>query len=57
MLTRREYFVKGFKLTFSFELLPGDMKWLNTYSGELPNSACYFSSLPMSVAMISMLLL
>ena len=40
----KEYFVKGFKVTFSFEMLPADMKWLATYSGELPNSACYFSS-------------
>lgn len=44
VIESKEYFVKGFKVTFSFEMLPADMKWLATYSGELPNSACYFSS-------------
>ena len=31
-------------MTFSFELLPADMKWLATFSGEITNSAFYFSS-------------
>ena len=28
---------------FSFDLVPSDMKWASTFSGELPNSAHYFS--------------
>lgn len=32
-----------FRVKFSFELVPSDMKWASTFSGELPNSAFYFS--------------
>ena len=28
---------------FTFELIPSDMKWACTFSGELANSAFYFS--------------
>ena len=28
---------------FTFELIPSDMKWASTFSGELANSAFYFS--------------
>lgn len=28
---------------FTFDLAPSDMKWASTFSGELPNSAHYFS--------------
>ena len=28
---------------FSLDLVPSDMKWASTFSGELPNSAQYFS--------------
>ena len=28
---------------FTFELIPPDMKWASTFSGELANSAFYFS--------------
>lgn len=33
----------NYKVKFSFELVPSDMKWASTYSGELANSAYYFS--------------
>ena len=36
--------IAGTTCTFSCRLLPVDMKWLAIYSGELPNSARYFSS-------------
>ena len=45
VIESKDYLVKGFKVTVSFELLPADMKWLATFSGELTNSAFYFSSL------------
>ena len=31
-------------INFKFELVPSDMKWLSTFSGELTNSATYPSS-------------
>ena len=31
-------------ISFTFELVPADMKWLAFYSGELNNAAYYFSS-------------
>ena len=31
-------------INFKFELVPSDMKWLATFSGELTNSATYPSS-------------
>ena len=36
--------IENQRVTFAFELLPADMKWLAFVSGELPNSAKYFSS-------------
>ncbi|XP_031565569.1 uncharacterized protein LOC116300771 [Actinia tenebrosa] len=30
------------RVKFTIELLPSDMKWASTFSGELPNSAYYF---------------
>ena len=36
--------IQNQRVTFTFELLPADMKWLAFISGELPNSAKYFSS-------------
>ena len=36
--------IQNQRVTFTFELLPADMKWLAFIPGELPNSAKYFSS-------------
>ena len=36
--------VDNVTITFSFELVPSDMKWLAYFSGELNNAAYYFSS-------------
>lgn len=35
--------IKDFQVKFTFELVPSDMKWASFFSGELPNSAYYFS--------------
>ena len=40
----KEYLVKQFKVIFSFQLVPADMKWLPSFSGELSNAGYYFSS-------------
>ncbi len=57
VIESREYSVKGCTVTFSFELVPADMKWLASFSGELTNSAYYSISLalPMSITTISIL--
>ena len=44
VIESKEYFVKQCRVTFSFELVPADMKWLASVSGELSNAAYYFSS-------------
>ena len=44
VIESKEYFVKESKVTFSFELVPADMKWLASISGELSNAAYYFST-------------
>ena len=44
IIQRKSYLIEGMCVTFSFELMPADMKWLAFISGELPNSATYFSS-------------
>ena len=44
VIESKEYFVKQCRVTFSFELVPADMKWLASVSGELINAAYYFSS-------------
>lgn len=36
---------QGKQVIFRFELIPADMKWMASHSGELNNSATYFSSL------------
>ena len=41
---KKTYTVLGKEVTFSFELLPGDMKFIAFINGELSNSAKYFSS-------------
>ena len=38
------YTVLGMQVTFSFELVPSDMKFLSFINGELNNAATYFSS-------------
>ena len=35
---------QGKQVIFRFELIPADMKWMASHSGELNNSATYFSS-------------
>ena len=40
----KSYKVLGKNVTFSFDLLPGDMKLLAYINGELSNAAKYFSS-------------
>ena len=44
VIEAKEYLVSGYKVTFSFEIIPSDMKWLASFSGEISNSAYYFSS-------------
>ncbi|CAB4014890.1 Hypothetical predicted protein [Paramuricea clavata] len=44
MIEKKSYIIEGISVSFSFELIPADMKWLAFISGELPNSATYFSS-------------
>lgn len=46
MIESRQYnnIVEGVTISFKFELIPSDMKWLAFYSGELNNAAYYFSS-------------
>ena len=34
---------KGYQVRFLFKLIPSDMKWASTFSGELSNAAEYFS--------------
>ena len=34
---------KGKEVRFTFKLIPCDMKWASTFSGELSNAATYFS--------------
>ncbi|XP_028416686.1 uncharacterized protein LOC114540874 [Dendronephthya gigantea] len=40
----KEFFVDGYLVTFSFEMVPADMKWLASFSGELCNASYFFSS-------------
>jgi hypothetical protein len=35
---------RGFDITFQFDLIPSDQKWVASMSGELNNAATYFSS-------------
>lgn len=44
IIESKEYFVNEHKVTFSFEMVPSDMKWLASFSGELSNASFYFSS-------------
>ena len=44
VIEKKTYSVMGKDVTFSFDLLPGDMKFLAFINGELSNSAKYFSS-------------
>ena len=39
----QSYIIRGFNCKFTVELVPSDMKWLSTMSGELNNTAYYFS--------------
>ena len=34
---------RGHPVKFKFKLIPADMKWVSTFSGELNNAATYFS--------------
>ena len=34
---------RGHSVKFKFKLIPADMKWISTFSGELNNAATYFS--------------
>ena len=34
---------RGKQVVFKFELIPSDMKWMSSHSGELNNCATYFS--------------
>ena len=43
-IEKKTYTVSGVQVTFSFELVPSDMKFLCFINGELNNSAYYFSS-------------
>ncbi|CAB3998547.1 Hypothetical predicted protein [Paramuricea clavata] len=36
-IEKKSYFIEGENVTFSFELIPADMRWLAFISGELPN--------------------
>ena len=44
VIEKKTYTVMGKEVTFSFDLLPGDMKFLAFINGGLSNSAKYFSS-------------
>ena len=44
VIEKKTFTVMGKDVTFSFDLLPGDMKFLAYINGELSNSAKYFSS-------------
>ena len=44
VVENRTYTVMGKNVRFSFELFPGDMKFIAYVNGELSNSAKYFSS-------------
>ena len=39
---------KGYQVRFAIKLIPSDMKWASSFSGELNNAATYFSHLQMS---------
>ena len=41
-IEKKTFTVMGKDVTFSFDLLPGDMKFLAYINGELSNSAKYF---------------
>ena len=43
-IEKKSFEIDGERVTFEFELVPSDMKWLATMSGELNNAAHYFSS-------------
>jgi hypothetical protein len=43
-IEKKEYSTEGLCIKFKFELIPSDMKWIATMSGELNNAATYFSS-------------
>ena len=43
-IEKTSFVIQNQRVTFTFELLPADMKWLAFISEELPNSAKYFSS-------------
>ena len=34
---------KGYQVRFAIKLIPSDMKWASSFSGELNNAATYFS--------------
>ena len=36
------YNIQGFQCRFTIELVPSDMKWLSSVSGELNNAFSYF---------------
>ena len=43
-IEKNAYTISGKEVTFSFELIPSDMKFLAFLNGELNNAATYFSS-------------
>ena len=40
----QQYVINEHVVTFSFEMVPADMKWLASFSGELSNAFYFFSS-------------
>ena len=44
LIEKKMYDVNGYNIKFTCELIPSDMKWLASFSGELNNASYYFSS-------------
>ena len=40
----QQYVINEHVVTFSFEMVPADMRWLASFSGELSNAFYFFSS-------------
>ena len=44
VIEAKEYLISGYKVTFSFEIIPSDMKWLASFRGEISYLAYYCTS-------------
>ena len=44
VIEAKEYLIGGYKVTFSFEIIPSDMKWLASFRGEISYLAYYCTS-------------